>query len=118
MPHTRKVYISGLAGCGYNQPETFAAAEQDILRSGLAAVNPAKVNAQLPEGMCREEYMGLSACLLDMCDAIYMLHGWEQSPWAKWELGYAMAKGKDVLKEEGSRKETSACLARDRVEGC
>ncbi|MBO5208498.1 MAG: DUF4406 domain-containing protein [Lachnospiraceae bacterium] len=37
--------------------------------------------------------------MLDMCDAIYMLDGWQQSCGANRECGYALAKDKIILKE-------------------
>lgn len=49
-------------------------------------VNPAKVNAQLPEDTDYEDYMKMSFCMLDMCDAIYMLLGWNKSCGANREL--------------------------------
>ena len=37
--------------------------------------------------------------LLDLCDTIYMLKGWEQSCGANREYGYALAKGLDIMFE-------------------
>ena len=39
--------------------------------------------------------------MLDMCDGIYLLKGWEKSCGSNRELGYAMAKGKIILRQYG-----------------
>ena len=62
-------------------------------------INPAKVNAQLPSDTDYEDYMKMSFCMLDMCDGIYLLKGWEKSCGSNRELGYAMAKGKIILRQ-------------------
>ena len=62
-------------------------------------INPAKVNAQLPSDTNYEDYMKMSFCMLDMCDGIYLLKGWEKSCGSNRELGYAMAKGKIILRQ-------------------
>ena len=56
------------------------------------------------------EYLeGLDCCLtlLDKCDKIYMLPGWEDSTGACIEFGYAKATGKDIYFTDGlySREE-------------
>lgn len=38
--------------------------------------------------------------MLDMCQQIYMLKGWEKSLGANREFGYALAKGMTILNEE------------------
>ena len=44
--------------------------------------------------------MKVSFCLLDMCEAIYMINGWEKSYGANREYGYALAKDKVVMFEK------------------
>ena len=96
-----RIYISGqisnLEKSDYM--ERFAKAEKELTEQGYSVVNPANVNAQLPEDTNYEEYMKMSFCMLDMCDAIYMLNGWEESRGANREYGYAIAKGKEVIFE-------------------
>lgn len=62
-------------------------------------VNPAKVNAQLPEDTTYEEYMNMCFCMLDMADAIFMISNWKTSCGANRELGYAMAKDMIIMYE-------------------
>ena len=47
----------------------------------------------LPEETAYEEYMKVSLVLLDMCDAIYLLEGWQDSRGANREYGYAFGQG-------------------------
>ena len=80
--------------------ERFAMAEKELTEKGYSVVNPARVNAQLPEDTGYEEYMKMSFCMLDMCDAIYMLKGFEKSCGANRELGYSMAKNMIIMYEK------------------
>ena len=94
-----KIYISGAITGTDNYMERFAKAEKELKELGYSVVNPAKVNAQLPEDTNYEEYMKMCFCMLDMCEAIFMLKGWSKSCGANRELGYSMAKKKTVFYE-------------------
>ena len=94
-----KIYISGAITGTDDYMERFAKAEKELTENGYSVVNPAKVNAQLPEDTDYEDYMLMSLCMLDMCEAIYMLLGWSVSCGANRELGYAMAKDKVIMYE-------------------
>ena len=94
-----RVYISGAITGTDDYMERFAKAEKELTEQGYSVVNPAKVNAQLPEDTSYEEYMKMSFCMLDMCDGIYMLKGWKKSWGANREYGYAMAKEKTIFIE-------------------
>lgn len=91
------IYISGpMAGIeGYEK--NFKAAEEKMKESGHEVVNPAEING---EGMTREELLALDLRMLEECDAIYMLKGWQQSCGANREYGFALAKGMGVMFEE------------------
>ena len=95
-----KIYISGAISNTDDFMERFAKAEKELTDKGWSVVNPAKVNAQLPEDTSYEEYMKMSFCMLDMCDGIYMLKGWKKSWGANRELGYAMAKNMIIMYEQ------------------
>lgn len=43
--------------------------------------------------------LNVDLVLLDLCDTIYMLKGWESSCGANREYGYALAKGLDIMFE-------------------
>ena len=92
-----KIYISGAITGTDDYMERFAKAEKELTEQGYSVVNPAKVNAQLPEDTTYEEYMKMSILMLDMCDAIYMMNGWDKSKGACIEYGYAMAKNLTFL---------------------
>lgn len=94
-----KIYISGAITGTDDYMKRFAKAEKELTQQGYSVVNPAKVNAQLPEDTTYEEYMKMCFCMLDMCDNICMLKGWEKPCGAIREFGYAMAKDKIIMYE-------------------
>lgn len=94
-----KIYISGAITGTTDYMERFAKAEKELTSQGYSVVNPAKVNAQLPEDTTYEEYMKMCFCMLDMCDSIYLLKGFEYSCGANREYGYAMAMDKTIIHE-------------------
>lgn len=94
-----KIYISGAITGTDDYMERFAKAEKELTENGYSVINPAKVNAQLPEDTSYEEYMKMSFCMLDMCDSIYMLKDWGESYGANRELGYAIAKNMIIMYE-------------------
>ena len=94
-----KIYISGAITGTDNYMERFAKAEKELTEQGYSVVNPAKVNAQLPEDTTYEEYMKMCFCMLDMCDSICMLKDWKKSCGANRELGYAMANDMIIMHE-------------------
>ena len=95
-----KVYISGPVTGTDDYVERFQKAEDELYGQGFIPVNPAAVNAMLPEETAYEEYMKVSLVLLDMCDAIYLLEGWQDSRGANREYGYALAKDYIILRAD------------------
>ena len=73
------IYINGDITGTDNYMERFAKAEKELTEKGYSVVNPAKVNAQLPIDTSYEDYMKMCFCMLDMCESIFMLRGWEKS---------------------------------------
>ena len=53
-----KIYISGAITGTDDYMERFAKAEKELTEQGYSVINPAKVNAQLPEDTSYEEYNG------------------------------------------------------------
>ena len=93
-----KLYLSGAITGTDDYMYRFSMAEKS-LEAEHTIINPAKVNAQLPSDTDYEDYMKMAFCMLDMCDGIYLLKGWEKSCGSNRELGYAMAKGKIILRQ-------------------
>lgn len=93
------VYISGAISGTVNYMSRFAEAEKKLREMGYTVINPARINAQLPPETTYEQYMSMSLFLMDMCDTIYQLKGWENSKGANREYGYALAKDFIILKE-------------------
>ena len=94
-----RVYISGQITGTDDYIYRFAKSEEKLKKDGYSVINPAKVNAQLPEDTSYEEYMKMCFCMLDMCEAIFMLKGWSKSCGANREYGYAMAKDMIIMYE-------------------
>ena len=94
-----KIYISGPITGTADYMEQFENAENYLKSKGYSVINPAKVNAQMPEDTTYEEYMKMSFTMLDMCQYIYMLNGWHKSIGANRELGYALGKDKVIMYE-------------------
>lgn len=95
-----KIYISGAISNTDDYMERFAKAEKELAEKGYSVINPAKVNAQLPEDTAHEEYMKISICLLDMCDSIYILKDWNKSYGAIREFGFAIGENKTIIFEK------------------
>lgn len=97
------IYLSGGITNVPNYLERFAKAETLLTKIGDKVINPAKINAQLPEDTDYDDYMRLSFVLLDMADAIYMMNGWEKSKGARMELLKAYQTGKRIIFEGEDR---------------
>ena len=84
-----RVYISGKITGTTDYLERFAKAEEKLKADGYAVLNPARVNACMPDGTTWDEYMKVSFTLLNMADVIYMLDGWRDSKGANMEYHQA-----------------------------
>ena len=94
-----KIYISGAITGTDDYMERFAKAEKELTEQGYSVVNPANVNAQLPEDTTYEEYMKMCFCMLDICEAIFMIQGWSKSCGSNREYWYAMGNCKTIICE-------------------
>lgn len=94
-----KIYISGKITGTTDYIERFAAAEEKLRAAGFVTVNPARVNRELPQETTYDEYMAMSLTMLDMCQAIYMLDGWEDSTGASIEFEKAYETKKIIFFE-------------------
>lgn len=92
------VYISGAITNNPNYKDDFQKAEQWLVLKDLTPINPSKLDFVLPKSkLTYEQFMKIDYALLEMCDAIFMLGGWQKSKGACAELSYANSLGKKVL---------------------
>lgn len=97
-----KIYISGPITNKLDYMEDFDRAEEKLWEEYPEAeiINPARTNATLPKSTTWEQYMSICYILLDMCDAIYMIDGWNKSKGAIIEICYAIKRNMKILMEK------------------
>lgn len=93
-----RIYISGPITGIDNYIDNFNKAEEYLTSLGHDVINPAKVDMSLPK-MTYDEYLLIDLFLLNQCQAIYMLNGWNHSKGAKEELKTALLQGIDIYLE-------------------
>lgn len=94
-----RIYISGCIRKGEDYNKQFSKSQEKLQKQGYFVVNSGLLGYIMPEDVT-EEYMKICFTLIDMCNSIYMLNGWEKSCGANREYGYALAKDKTVIFEQ------------------
>ena len=104
-----KIYIAGpMTGIeNYNRVEFFLMADY-LTKNGHTVMNPANHS----EGFTQPEYMHVSFAMIDVCDAIVLLPGWEKSVGAKFEYHHALSKGKKAFRGVERHMKTQATSIR------
>lgn len=98
----KRIYISGpITGLKRETvTENFKAAERairELLGEDWAIINPSEVYPGVDEEeLSHDEWMTIDLALLQMCDAIFMLPGWQRSDGAVRELDLAQDCEMDV----------------------
>ena len=95
----QKVYISGKITGTEDYMERFAEVEERLTLEGYSVVNPAMVNFFLPPDTTYEEFMKMSFCMMELCDAIYLMEGWRESNGATREYHYALSRNMYLMFE-------------------
>ena len=90
-----KVYVAGPITNTPDYKQYFAAAEKRLRDAGHVTMNP----AVLGYGFTHSEYMHVCFAMIDVCDAVYMLDGWQDSKGACMEYEYALKAGKIIMFE-------------------
>ena len=88
-----KVYIVG----DRNKPEEFEAAEQELSQRGYAPVNPVKVMEVLPGKITNADFTIIAFEFIKICDAVYLLDGWDKDLFARMEYAQAEREEKEIL---------------------
>lgn len=92
----KKIYISGSITNNPNYRVDFCRKYRELENSGKYIVlTPLMINAKLSW----EDYMHIDFAMLEVCDVIYMMKGWEQSKGAKEELEHAKKLNLEIIYE-------------------
>ena len=91
-----RIYISGPITGTNDYFDRFNNATKKLLGMGHDVFNPVDISVVLPR-LEDYEYLKIDFELLKMCDAIYLLEGWEASEGAKAELLTAIHEDKKVI---------------------
>ena len=99
MTDKTRIYISGKITGTTDYLSRFNKEEDEMINQGYEVVNPSTMLDHLPTSTTHKEYMHISYVLLDICDGIYLTHGWQNSVGAVMEYDYALDKGLVILYE-------------------
>ena len=91
-----KIYISGKITGTQDYMKRFCELQNKLETAGYQVINPALICSNLPTGTTHKEYMSICLPLIDMCEVVFMMIGWEDSEGAKKEMEYAI-KQKRIL---------------------
>lgn len=92
-----KIYLSGKISGTRDFRERFQKAGDNLKKDGWDVINPVAIGDLLPPSTTYKQFLELDLKLLSMCDAIYLIPGWETSEGAKTERQFAEALGLVIL---------------------
>lgn len=91
-----KIYISGKITGTTDYMERFAKVQKILEDMGHEVINPALLEIIMPKSSTWEDYMSICYPMVDMCDGICMIQGWENSRGARIERLHAIKYGKKL----------------------
>ncbi|MCL2045745.1 MAG: DUF4406 domain-containing protein [Oscillospiraceae bacterium] len=90
----KTVYLAGKITGDEGYREKFAAAARELELAGFVVCNP----AMLPyPGFEYDQYLRMSAAMLEECEAVCFLPDWVQSNGARLEYAMAIDAGKEIF---------------------
>ena len=101
-----KIYIAGkMTGMKDHNRQAFNRADALFSALGFTVLNPARhIPLVRPDRVSHDQYMMIAKAMLDACDAIYMLDGWQESVGATMEHGWAVNMGISIWYEGGANE--------------
>lgn len=110
-----KIYIAGPISGKTDYEERFEEAERAIQRKGHEAINPVHIRSVIEtvgaNAIRYDKLMNICKALVDACDAIYMMPGWQRSNGARQEHDEAVNKGLRFFASMAAVPETDAARA-------
>ena len=94
------VYLSGAITGNENYKHDFSVAETYLNQMGYIVISPARLDELSSEKLSYEQYMRVCYSLIDICDCVFMVSGWQKSKGANAELSYAKSLGKKVMYQD------------------
>jgi len=92
-----KIYLAGpMTGIDDWNRDAFNKAEWKLTKQGHTVWNP----AYHPDGFEHGQYLKVCEKIVEICDVVYMLKGWENSVGATHEFNHAVKTGKQIWMEE------------------
>ena len=88
----KRIYIAGPITNNPDYVKQFREAEQMLKKKGFRVLNPIHNT-----GDSYKELIDKGLAMLMICDAIYMLPGWEESKGATLEIAYAETVGIEII---------------------
>lgn len=88
-----RVYICG----NKDDRKRFKQAEILLSEQGHAVVNPIRVIYALPKDLNNSDFTIIAFELIRICDALYLMEGWENDITARLEVAHAKRNMKTIL---------------------
>lgn len=92
-----RIYLSGPISNDPDYIQKFMDADRTLHSRGYQVVNPAELYRVLPTDATYEEIMQIDLQLMELCETLVQLPGWEKSLGCNREYGYALAKDMIIL---------------------